>query len=193
MSMNLDNIVGEMESRSKYDSDFYKIKEGANKLRILSDFVRVETMMKSGKYLGIFQGNEPERQEFLKDKSNSLNLKGWAWAIVRETGELKIVQFGKTILGQLLAYRKDPDYAFEDMPMPYDIDVKAIGAGTKEVEYTVVPARSNSEVTNEEMAGLNKKKKISDIVGAIIDKQSGKSEPTSSVPYPEGPEDDPTF
>lgn len=176
----MDNIVSEMEKKSSA-SDFYKIKEGNNVMRILTDFVKVETINTKGKYGGIVsETNQP-------DEDDTVQMKGWAWAIVRGSpDELKIVQFGKTILSQLVAYRKDPEYAYDAMPCPYDVNIKAIGAGTKEVEYTVIPARQNTDVTEKEIEMLNKKKTIKDIVALIVEKQDEKQEaPKVATPYQE--------
>lgn len=156
-------------------SDFYKLKEGSNRMRILTDFTRVESINQGKVYKGILTpSNRPQ-------EGDSVALKGWAWAIIRESGELGIVQFGKTILGLLSAYKINPEYTFDGFPMPYDVDIQAKGAGTKEVEYAVVPARQNSEVTPEEMEMLNKKTPIREIVQKITDKQDGKVSPAKAT------------
>jgi len=175
--MNLDKIFEKMEARSNIDSDFYTIKEGSNKMRIMTDFVEVSTINRKGKYAGLVSAdNKPQAED-------QVQLKGWAWALIRknEGDELKIVQFGSRILKQLVAYRNDPDYSFDTMPMPYDIDLKASGAGTKEVSYTVIPARHSTDVSSAEMEALNKKKAISYIVDAIIAKQSPKSSQDKTI------------
>ncbi len=166
---NLDKINEEIERKSKLDSDFYTIKEGANKLRILSDFEKVETLWEGQKYKGhVVEGYQPSGEEKIRTQ-------GWAWAIIRgaEGDELKIVQLSKTILGQLTSLKNDPEYTFDEFPTPYDVTITAKGAGTKEVEYTTTASRKNTEVTEAEMEQLNKKKPIQAIIQAIIDKQEG--------------------
>ncbi len=172
--MNLDNIYKKMEENSS-GSDFYKIKEGHNKLRILSDFFEVQTINRGGKYGGIIcPENKPKEDDQVRTQ-------GWAWAIIRgdkakgEGDDLGIVQFGKTILGLIVELKNSSEYGFSEMPMPYDIDLTANGAGTKEVKYAVIPARTNTEVEEEEFAKLNKKKPIPTIVETIIAKQTGKA------------------
>lgn len=196
-----------MDARTKFDSDFYKLVNGHNKMRILTEFVKVIAMNEGKQYKGIFTGTDIEERAWVEAGGKSkdgkfirrTSFKAWAWAIVRsvEGDEIKIVQFGNSVIKQLFALKNDTEYGFTDFPIPYDIDINTTGAGTLEANYTVVPARQNTEVTNDEMAKLNKKKTIEDIVGAILDKQNGKKNDmsgSSAVPYPEekiNPEDIP--
>lgn len=181
--MSLDQFEKEIAEGKEKSNDFYKLQEGSNKIRIMTDFVRVESINRGGKYGGIVGGDTQPTKQDIKD--GAVQIKGWAWAIVRATGELKIMQFGKTILGQLVALRANEEYSFTDFPMPYDIDVQAKGAGTKEVVYTVVPARQNTDISEEEMEALNKETPIGQIVQSIIDKQDGKSpKKQEAVEYP---------
>ncbi len=177
--MKLEQMFETMEEKSGMKSDFYKLKEGSNKLRILSEFEMIGTVMNGRTYKGLFYEGKK------LDDGDKVGYKGWAWAIDRTTGELVIAQLGKTILGQIVELKKDSQYLFEDFPMPYDIDVKAKNAGTTDVEYTVVPARQNTEVTEEEMAMLNKEKTIPTIVQTILDKQQGKTpNKATEIEYP---------
>lgn len=182
----LDDLNKKMEAQNNYPSDFYKMVEGANRMRILTDFVEVRSKNDGKKFEGLSSFTDQEEKKWidggaLNDKGypvRRISTQGWAWAIIRNAkdgDELKIVKFGSTILGQLVALRHNVEYAFDTMPMPYDITVNATGAGTKEVEYTVTPARQNTDVTEAEMAKLNKKKTIATIVQAIKDKQDGKT------------------
>src|ERR1035437_1337005 len=153
--MNLDNIMQKVEAQPKNDfpSDFYKWKEGSNKMRIMGDFTEVNTINRGGSYAGhVTAKNQPKGED-------KVRMQGWAWAMMRgattEADELRIIQCSKTILGQLVAFRNNPEYSFDTMPMPYDIDVQAKDAGTKEVVYTIVASRKNTDVTADEMAKLN--------------------------------------
>lgn len=179
---NMEGIFGEMEERSKLESDFLSLKVGKNPIRIISDFFKVENIFKgkfpNSKYQGI---KTPERVLAVDE---TITTQGWVWVIDRTTNELKIAQFGKNIIGQIMTYKNDPEYAFAGFPMPYDLNINNTGEGAS--RYTVTPARTNTEITAEEMAQLNKKKTIKDIVGAIIDKQNRPADyaPTEKVAYP---------
>lgn len=176
----------EKEKKEREAGDFYKIKEGAQKVRILTPFVGVWALNTLGKYVGIFNGTDAERERMSNEtqvdrsgkdsKKHSFSFKGWAWAIVRgsDGDELKIVQLSKTVLHQIYSLKKDEEYSFDKYPMPYDITINAVGAGTTSVQYSTVPSARRVDVTPEEMAKLNKKKTIPDIITAIIDKQEGR-------------------
>lgn len=179
---NIDNIFGEMEEKAKLDSDFFTIRVGKNPVRVLSDFVKVENIFKgqypNSKYKGILTAG------YQLASDEAVTMQGWAWIIDRETGELKIGQFGKNILGAIVALKKDPEYAFGEFPMPYDITISNTGEGAS--RYSVIAARTNTPVTDAEMAALNKKKSIADIVAAIVDKQNKPAETANTtVYYPE--------
>ncbi len=174
----------EKEQKEREAGDFYKIQDGTQKMRILTPFEGVWTQNTRGNYAGIFTGTEKERNELSEEKFTNnkgkevsvhkFSFRGWAWAIIRETGELKLVQFPKTILHQIYSLKNSEDYAFKDYPMPYDINISATGAGTTEVKYNTIPSNKITEVTPEELKQLNKKKAVSDVIGAIVDKQNGK-------------------
>jgi hypothetical protein len=55
--------------------------------------------------------------------------------------------------------------------MPYDITVRAEGAGTKEVKYNLMPARKETPLTSDERAEFDQQKPIQDVQKAIIDKR----------------------
>lgn len=190
---NFDRIVGGMEDESRMESDFYKIVEGDNKMRIISDFMEVKTKQDGSKFGDICNGmSQQERERWIsaggKDAKGKpvryIATKGWAWAVIRSTGTVKVIKLAPTILRQLAELKSDPEWAFDSFPMPYDINVKAKGAGSKEVEYSIVASKNTTPVTEEEMAQLNKKKTIPDLVASIAAKQAGKSASTERAEYP---------
>jgi hypothetical protein len=195
--MQLDNISKKMEENSNYPSDFFKFSEGDNKMRVMTDFIEVHSLNDGKTFKGLSSISDVEEKKWISEGAmnkdgypvRKASVQGWAWAIIRNAkdgDELKIVKFGSKILSQLVAYRHNPEYAFENAPLPYDITIKAVNAGQMTVEYTVIPARQNTEVTADEMAKLNKKKTIETIVQAIKDKQEGKVavKTPSGVEYP---------
>ena len=52
---------------------------------------------------------------------------------------------------QIEALQENPDYRFDEVPMPYDLTLNAKAAGTKEVVYTILPARANVALTAAEL------------------------------------------
>lgn len=128
--------------------DFYKLKEGDNRFRLVS-----ECLPHRGTYKG-----EP-------------NFKWLCYVLDRRYGKVKAFFMAHTIYKQLEALQQNPDYAFEDVPMPYDVTVQAKGAGTKEVEYTLIPARKETQLTVEEHDAIAEAKPIRDVQKALQDKQ----------------------
>ena len=166
------------EASDNAGSDFYDLKVGSSRVRVLTRFERVNSLFQgvypNSKYIGKVDDN------YVPKDNEKVNVQGWAWIIDRATGELKIAQFGRAILTAITALKNNPDYAFDDFPMPYDITINNTGEGAN--RYTITPARQNTEVTEEEMAQLNKKKTIADIIVAIDNKQK------KSPDYPESNE-----
>jgi hypothetical protein len=93
-----------------------KLAGGQNRIRILSEPKMVRP---------VYQGTP--------------NTKFVCWVIDRKDGDIKLFYMAKTILEAVSALEETPDYAFNKLPMPYDIRVNAKGAGTKEVVYSVFP------------------------------------------------------
>lgn len=181
--MSLESMFDEMKQETQYDSDFLKLEKGKNTIRIVSEFQKVEVVYKgvypNSKYKGHLQPGQ------VLEKDEKVTRQGWAWVINRATGELKIAQFGKNILEQIVALKNDPEYAFKEFPSPYDITINNTGEGAN--RYTVIAARQNTEIDPEYMAELNKKKSIADIIGAIIDKQTKSPVEDGEIPSTEGP------
>ena len=71
-------------------------------------------------------------------------------------------------------YESDEDYAFDSFPIPFNIKVKAKGAGTKEVEYTVTPSPKRTEVDPQVMMQLNGLKPIEEIIAKKKEAQKEK-------------------
>jgi len=157
--MNFNEKIKKQEEENKGFSrgggDWYKFTEGENKFRILNE---PELIFKDFK-LGIcytdcgFQGSSKFMCNVLDRKDNKIKLAEIPYTI------------GTTIAG----YEADPDYQFQGFPMPYDIKVNAKGAGTKEVEYTVIPARANEPLTAEITEAVSKLKPIPEIIQKMKD------------------------
>lgn len=113
------------------------------------------------------------KQAFINGKysfSEEGTAKYWTWAVIRATGEIKVVKLPFLVAKQITMFSTDPDYEFGDFPMPYDINVNAKNAGVKEVEYVTTAARKNVPVTEDEEATLAKKTPIADILKKMKEK-----------------------
>jgi hypothetical protein len=59
--------------------------------------------------------------------------------------------------------------------MPYDVTLTAKGAGTKDVEYGVIPARKETELTADEHDAIAEAKPIAELQAALVEKQNSKT------------------
>lgn len=121
--MNINEIKVEENSR------FLNIPEGETPIRIVSGFVAREVEYKSG------------------DKG----FKYSCFVIDRRDQKIRIANFGKQIVKQIQALANSRDYAFSTEPPKYDMTIVRVGTGQFDTEYTVRPARQDTELTDEEV------------------------------------------
>jgi len=96
------------------------------------------------------------------------------YVLDRKDGKVKIAKLPYTVGTTIVSFESNEDYAFEGFPMPYDIRVNAVGAGTKEVEYTVVPRPVREPVENKVLDELNAKKPMLEVITKM--KEAKKAE-----------------
>ena len=84
--------LGDIEIKS--NSQFLKLEEGANKIRLVSEFIIREVT---------FPGSEKPSQRYC------------AWVIDRKSNELRMAEFGKQIMKQLKARGLRSDFV---IPLP---------------------------------------------------------------------------
>lgn len=180
------------EGGSNQESDFYKLKDkvkdgnGDTKIRILTRPVAVFKLQR-----GVYPNTEDlgyVESDYQPAKGESVQIRGWVWAVIRETGELKIITLPYSVVSLIQQLRSNEEYAFEDFPMPYDITIHNTGEGA--ARYSITAARQNTPVSPEETAALEKQTPIEDIVRRMKEKRLGKamervSPVKEGVEYPE--------
>lgn len=129
--MNIKEIKVENNSR------FIKLTEGENPVRLVSGFTI---------YQKAYQGGKPSTRYA-------------CYAIDRKDGEIRFFEMGASIFKQVQALAMSSEYGFDDTP-PYDMVVIRQGTGPMDTEYTVRPARKDTELTNEEKAKIAELKPI---------------------------------
>lgn len=149
--------------------DYYKYKEGDNRFRLVSVCVP---------HNGEFQGKP--------------NFKWLCYVLDRRDGKVKAHFMPHRVYKSIVALQQNPEYTFSEVPMPYDLTVQAKGAGTKEVEYSVVPARKEVPLTDDELAEVERQKPILD-VKAKLDEKAAKKAPAADEPPPADYDDDIAF
>ena len=141
----------------KYDlgSDWMNLETGENKVRIVSEFEDYGTHydQKNNKSV-ICVGKE--NCEFCQ-KGDKPRVQFLGWVIDRKDGKVKLLRIGHSIFKQIGALAKFGEYAFEDMP-DYDMTIVKKGEGL-DTEYSVVPARQNTPLTDEEQKMIEEKVK----------------------------------
>lgn len=162
---------------------WFKFAEGNNRMRIVSDgAVMSEHYEKGGEHNGICYGKDKGclgckfavKLSFKKlyriiDRKKIRNGEG----LEMDAG-MKLAKFGNKIMKQLDALAENEDYSFDEFPMPYDITINAISAGTAEVVYSVVPSPKLIPLTAEELDSLSKEYSTADIVKTMKEKQMKK-------------------
>lgn len=128
---------------------FYKYQEGNNRFRLMSECL-------------------PHQSEFSGQKS----FKWLTYVLDRRDGKIKPHFMPHTIYKQIVALQVSDDYNFAEVPMPYDLTVHAKGAGKKEVEYTLMPARKELALTPMEEQQWAATKPLLEIKQALKDKQA---------------------
>ena len=134
-------------------SGSFKVKEGANRIRLMS-----ECIPHPGSYKG------------------TPNFKFLCYVIDRADEKIKTYFMPVTIFKSIEALQIDSDYAFSEMPMPYDLTINAKNAGTKEVEYSVIP-KPKTELTEVETTALAGMKSIQEVQDKIREKELSNPEP----------------
>jgi hypothetical protein len=165
------NKMDWIDSVEKTSGEFFKIVEGDNRIQLLSH---------AAPYPQHWNGS---RYEPAKEGDENVSIKGVCWIL--QDGVIKSASLPYTVVKQVRALMEDADYAFEEFPMPRLINIKAKNAGSKEVEYSVVPSPKETEVSSEVLDELSKKPTPEDMVEKFKSKVVSSATSTTGTEYPE--------
>jgi hypothetical protein len=167
-----------------------KLKEGENVIRVLAEPEPFYEKFGVGIcYTDCNYQGTPKYLAYVWDKADN---------------KVKLFRMNMTIAKMVAALMKDEDHGFESFPMPYNIKITAKGAGTKEVEYQVIPGAvkpiddsvmeelaTQNNTTAEIIENMKKKQKENVDSGAIVIEADVKDTPRSKNMEPlDYPEDD---
>ena len=156
---NLSDARKSAEKDGLIGTGYLKIKDGANRIRIVSDALP---------HAGDYQGRP--------------TFKWLLYVIDRADGAVKPYFMPNVVFGMLENLQSDEEFSFEGMPMPYDVVINAKAAGTKDVEYTVVPRKATG-ITAEEHNLIDAAKPLKELQQAIREKNDKAAPaPTSFDP-----------
>lgn len=110
---------------------YFKPKEGANKIRLVSACL-------------------PHPGEF----NGKPNFKWLCQVLDLTDGKVKPYFMPDKIYKDIGNLQLDPDYAFEEVPMPYNINLQTENAGKLEVKYTVIPSPKRIPLTEDESKAI---------------------------------------
>lgn len=151
------------KSGALQSGDRFKIAEGPNRIRILSEFLP---------HTSYFEGKR--RFQWL------------GYILDRKDGLVKTWFMPHSIHKQVEALQTNEDWTFDEVPMPYDVTLNAKGAGTKEVDYSLTPSPKRVPLTPEEQLAFAEKKDIREVQQAIYEKANEKGEPQTAREYEDG-------
>lgn len=166
------------ETEKKYNiggDDKYKFEEGENRIRVLSPGEPTASHFQNKKFLGTCYGVEKGCPFHIGQYKDTLSrVKFLMYIIDRKDNQIKLANMPYIIIKAIGALQENQDYAFDEIPMPYDITINAKGAGKIEVEYTVIPSPKLIPLTQEEQNELLKLKSVKEIVERMKEKQKEK-------------------
>ena len=153
---------------------FFKFKEGKNRVRILTQLFPYASHYKAGACIG--KADCPECKKTVKDdkgkdKPNDASVKFICHVLDMTDNQIKLAQFPFTIFLALQNLQNDPEWSFDEVPMPYDITINAEGAGKTTVKYSVVASPKREPVAAETLETLSKISTPEDFKTAMIKKQ----------------------
>lgn len=147
--------------------DYFDVQEGDNRVQLLSHCAPLALKWTGSKY-------EPA-----EEGDTNVSIKGVCWVL--QDGVIKSAKLPYTVVKAIRELMQDEDYAFSEFPMPRVINVKAKNAGSKEVEYQVVPAPKETEVSSEILEQLAAKPSPEEMVEKLKGKKEDKSAEDESL------------
>jgi hypothetical protein len=168
--MSLNNVFDQLEKEGygqrEQESEWLKLKEGRNRIRVMTLPEPVPSHFKYGYCLGKECTFKDEKGEHPKA---SIKFLAWVWSY--DEKELRLANLAYSIASQIRTLENDPDYAFETYPMPFDVTINVKGAGTKEVEYGLIASPKREDPLPEATKAMEKKKSTVDIKDAMKKKK----------------------
>lgn len=166
-------------NKEKANEGYFKIEEGDNRVQILTYTAPLAQIWDAG----------TKRYKVAEEGEKATSIKGVCWLL--QDGKIKQAKLPYTVVKQIRALQTDSDWQFTDFPMPRVINIKAKGAGTKEVEYSVVPSPKETAIPDEVLKELSKKPSPDEIVEKIKSQSSDKPTKTDYPRDDINPEDIP--
>lgn len=163
--------VDKKEAQANDSKDYFNIVEGDNRFQVLT-YIAPQPLKWTG-----------TKYEPAEEGDTGISIKGVCWVL--QDDAIKLAKLPYTAVKAIRAFQNDEETRFEEFPMPYAINVKAKGAGTKEVEYQIIPSRKETPVAKEVLVELAKKPTPEEMVEKMKNKVSQAKDQV--------PDDEPPF
>ena len=132
------------EKEGKIPGGFFKVENGSNRIRLVSKCL-------------------PDESVFEKDGKKERRFKWLCLVLDRKDGIVKPYGMPHRVYKDIEALQQNEDYAFDTIPMPYDVDIVVENAGTIQARYKVNPARKNTPLTADELNAIDEKGSIEEV------------------------------
>lgn len=172
-------------------SEWFNPPMGESKIRILSEefAVLAKHYIPSLKRSFVCYGKDEgcPHDSTIKDKNtgetkvvHKPGVKYLWWVIDRKDGKVKIAELPYSVCQPIADLKNSDEYGFESAPN-YDIIItkKKTGPAATDVEYSVVPSRKDTPLTEEEKATFSEKPSLEEIVEKMKSKEKEKSKSTN--------------
>lgn len=129
--------------------EYFKVKEGTNKIRLVSECLPHESVYKGTK-----------------------TFKWLCQVIDLSDGKVKPYFMPHSVYKQIRDLQMDDDYKFDEVPMPYSVNIQTTNAGQKEVVYSVIPSPKSVPLTPEQLEAISKAPTVKELQKKVIENQS---------------------
>jgi hypothetical protein len=160
------------ESEHGLGGEYFKVQNGNNIIRVLTEGVYHESSFKDPK-----SGISKVTKKFVM------------FIIDRRDKKVKPYFAPYAIYKAIASLEEDPFFAFQGMPMPYDVNIKVENAGTLNVDYSVQASPNKTEITADELATAKEKGSIHDYVKGLNKPEDAS--PASAATAPHGDDEVP--
>ena len=167
--VNLADLDKEAQKEGLIGSGVFKPQEGANRIRLVA---------------GPLKNPETFTDKTTGETTQRMR---WLWYVIdRRDGKVKPYFMPHAIFKLLRDLQANEDWAFDDVPVPYDVTITANGAGTREVKYSIQPSPKRAGLTAEEKDAIAEKGDLEDFQQKIREKRGepeGKRFDPDEIPF----------
>lgn len=146
--------------------EYFKVKDGANKVRLVSACLP---------HPGSFNGKP--------------TFKWLCQVLDLSDNKVKPYFMPDTVYQQILSLQTDEDYSFDEVPMPYSINIQTENAGDITVKYSVIPSPKRVPLTLEQEQALQNAPSVQELQAKIKEAEKPESPAQAVQSKPTTPAD----